>query len=353
MPNREEIKALLEKVVKRMTGISRGQMKENAPIGIVDFENWEWAQGVGLYGFYKHYQQTGNPAILAYLTGWFERKLAAGIPPRNVNTTAPMLTLAYLAEHTGNAQYLGMCSEWAEWIMREMPRTEERGFQHIVSGHENKQQLWDDTLFMTVLFLAKMGVILNRQDYLDESIRQFLVHIKYLYDKRTGLWFHGWTFLGRHNFANALWARGNCWITAGMVDYIEMIDLKGGVKDYLLDTLAAQVKTLAELQEPDGMWHTLLDDPSSYVETSATAGFGYGILKGVRKGYLDTKYQATGWRALEAVIEHIATDGTVEQVSYGTGMGYDLDHYRNIPIIPMAYGQALAALLLDEALLCA
>ena len=30
------------------------------------------------------------------------------------------------------------------------------------------------------------------------------------------------------------------------------------------------------------MWHTLLDDPESYVETSATTGFVAGILMGLR-----------------------------------------------------------------------
>jgi unsaturated rhamnogalacturonyl hydrolase len=129
-----------------------------------------------------------------------------------------------------------------------------------------------------------------------------------------------------------------------------MIGLEGGVKTHLLQTLRAQVESLARLQDESGMWHTLLDDPTSYLETSATAGFGYGILKGVRLGYLDPQYAAVGRRALEAVIANIDAEGTVQQVSYGTGMGHDLDHYRKIPICPMAYGQALAILILNEGL---
>ena len=350
MRSKTELNQTLTKTAQRLTGIRKGNIQETAPIGIVDFENWEWPQGVGLYGFFKHYQDTGSQETLDNIVSWYERKFAQGLPAKNVNTMAPMLTLAYLAELTGNPTYHALCKEWAEWVMREMPRTEDRGLQHIVTGGENRQQLWDDTLYMTVLFVAKYGMVTHNQQYIDEAIYQFLVHIKYLYDKQTGLWFHGWTFLERNNFAGALWARGNCWITAGMVDFIEMVHLPQGVKDYLIATLTAQVDALARLQAPDGMWHTLLDDPSSYVETSATAGFGYGILKGIRKGYLDVKYAPVGLKALEAVLQHIAADGTVEQVSYGTGMGHDLEHYRKIPICPMAYGQALTALLLNEAL---
>jgi unsaturated rhamnogalacturonyl hydrolase len=37
-------------------------------------------------------------------------------------------------------------------------------------------------------------------------------------------------------------------------------------------------------------------------------------------------------------------------VSAGTGMGMDQDHYKNITIMPMAYGQSLALIALYEAL---
>ena len=90
------------------------------------------------------------------------------------------------------------------------------------------------------------------------------------------------------------------------------------------------------------------DDPTSYLETSVTAGFGYGILKAVRMKLIPETYRDTGEKALHAVIKEIDEKGVVQQVSYGTGMGKDLDHYRNIPICPMAYGSALTLLLLSE-----
>ena len=234
--------------------------------------------------------------------------------------------------------------------MNDMPRTEDGGLQHIVTGETNDGELWDDTLFMTVLFLAKMGRLLGRPAYVDEAVRQFRLHIRYLADPATGLWFHGWTFHGRHNFARALWARGNCWITAGTYEFLEIAQLDEPVRQELAAVVAAQVRTLARLQHPSGLWHTLLDDPASYLETSASAGFGAGILKGIRLGLLDAQYLDTGRRALAGVLAQTTPEGDVHNVSYGTGMGRDLDHYRNIPLCQMAYGQALALLLLGEAL---
>ena len=56
----------------------------------------------------------------------------------------------------------------------------------------------------------------------------------------------------------------------------------------------------------------------------------------------------TAEKAVAGVAAQIREDGTVDQVSYGTGMGRTLEHYRKIPICPMAYGQSLAVMMLVE-----
>jgi len=133
-------------------------------------------------------------------------------------------------------------------------------------------------------------------------------------------------------------------------DFLDLVDLPAGdpVRRFLLEILEAQVDALAGLQDDGGLWHTLLDDPDSYVEASATAGIAYGILKAVRKGYLGPEHAAVAEKAVRAVIANISDDGELQQVSFGTGMGSDLDFYRNIPRTSMPYGQAMAILCLAE-----
>ncbi|MNC55930.1 hypothetical protein D3C75_1054960 [compost metagenome] len=55
-----------------------------------------------------------------------------------------------------------------------------------------------------------------------------------------------------------------------------------------------------------------------------------------------------GSRKAEAVIREIGEDGTVGNVSYGTGTGATLDDYRSIALCPMTYGQTLPILMLTE-----
>lgn len=336
--------------IKDETGEFLLRLDDGRVIDTKGWNDWEWTHGIGLYGLYRLYEQTGDAAVLQIMLDWFANRFEAGTPTKNINTVSPFLTLANLYEYTGDATYLPYLDTWAEWLMDGLPRTEEGGFQHIVFNDENPQELWDDTLMMSVLPLARIGLLLDRPHYIEEARKQFLIHIKYLFDKKTGLWFHGWNFIGRHNFADALWARGNCWVTIAIPEFIEMLDLppEDALRRFLIETLEAQVKALAEHQHESGLWRTLINDPTSYLEASATAGFAYGILKAVRKRYLPAEYEAMAIRALKGVLAHINADGELTQVSFGTPVFDTLQGYRDIPLTSMPYGQSMAILALGE-----
>lgn len=313
------------------------------------YRHWEWTQGVGLYGLWRLFEKTRDEKYLDILTTYFDNQMTVGFPALNVNTVTPFLTMSYVGEYLGSEKYLAPCRESAAWIMAHFPRTREGGFQHMTSDTLNDQELWDDTLFMTVLFLANMGRIEGKREYIEEAQYQFLLHAKYLADRETGLWYHGWTFNGRHNFAGAFWGRGNCWITIAIPEFLGMVDCAPAVSRMLTELLRAQVESLVKYQDESGMWHTVIDDRDSYVETSASCGFAYGILRGVHAGLLDKRYAEAAMKALDPILGYIADDGVVNQVSYGTPMGRESkDFYKKIPIQPMPYGQALAMLLLIE-----
>ncbi|NDY94000.1 beta-galactosidase BglB [Ideonella livida] len=320
------------------------------------WNDWEWTHGIGLYGLLRYHQATHDEGSLALIEAWFRDRFAQGTPTKNVNTMAAFLTLAHLHEAQPRSAWVPYLETWAEWVMHDMPRTDEGGLQHIVFNSENPQQLWDDTLMMCVLPLAKIGQVLGRPHYIEEAKRQFLLHVQYLSDRDTGLWFHGWTFDGRHNFARARWARGNCWITMVIPEFLELLEQLGTGRDdalhrHLVTVLDTQARALAPLQDPTtGLWHTLLDDPGSYLEASATAGFAFGLLKGMRRRYLSPALMPVALRALRGVAGHIDAAGELTQVSFGTAMGHDLQFYRDIPLTSMPYGQAMAIMALTESL---
>jgi unsaturated rhamnogalacturonyl hydrolase len=304
------------------------------------WQGWEWTHGIALTALMhvsllegaRRQLTTQHSAIspipesaeysLKTAISWFESQYALTKgkgAPKNINTMSPfyMLSRALLDGKVKDQRWLDWCDEWAEWVMNDLPRTEEGGFQHselslcgpryplttaVTYAEVNKNQMWDDTLMMTVLPLAQIGILLNRPHYVQEAKYQFLLHIQYLADPVTGLWYHGWEFTPTpgtstaaqedgfpgHHFAKALWARGNCWITVAIPVFLEVLgekylSLDDPIRRLLVSVFRRQVDALVKCQDKStGLWHTLLVDPSSYVETSATAGFAAGMFAGVR-----------------------------------------------------------------------
>lgn len=77
--------------------------------------------------------------------------------------------------------------------------------------------------------------------------------------------------------------------------------------------------------ERTGLWRTILDDPESYEEVSASAGIAAAmVLKG---NPLHIKYIN---KAITGILENISEDGRVMNVSGGTAVMKDREGYRSI-----------------------
>lgn len=345
--------------IKDTTGEFLLHLDDGRVIDTKGWNDWEWTHGIGLYGIWQYYTLTNDRSILDIITNWFADRFAAGGTTKNINTMSVFLTLAYVYEETGNKTYLPWLESWAEWAMYELPRTRHGGMQHITYSHEHRGQLWDDTLVMTVLPLAKIGKLLNRPEYVTEACYQFMLHCQYLFDPPTGLFFHGWQFdedgPGGHHFARARWARGNSWLTIAVPEFVELLDLKPGdvLRTHLLSVLGSQCESLKRCQGSSGLWRTLLDvseADGSYEETSATAGFAYGMLKGARKRYVGKEIEQSALKAIKAVIDSVDSEGELQNVSFGTPVFDTLQGYMDIKRTSMPYGQAMAMMALVEAL---
>ncbi|MBV8043683.1 glycoside hydrolase family 88 protein [Pluralibacter sp.] len=356
--NRRETLLLIEKLIDSMIAIedNQGQFLQRLPDGrVIDtkgWAGWEWTHGIGLFGLFRYQEVTGSVQARQIIDDWFATRFAEGTPEKNINTACPFLTLSWRYQKEPRSDWRAYLETWGDALYRQMPRTDEGCMQHVTYENPHRQQIWDDTLMMAVLPLAKLGLLFDRPRWVEEAKFQFLQHLHYLTDRKSGLWFHGWNFEGRHHFAGALWARGNSWITLAIPELLEMLNLDehDAFRRQLCGILENQAAALARSQCENGLWPTLLDDPQSYPEASATAGFAAGLLKAIRLGYLNASYLPAAQRALAGVIQHISPQGELTQVSFGTSMGHTLDHYRTIPLTPMPYGQAMAILCLVEGL---
>ncbi|WP_125767614.1 glycoside hydrolase family 88/105 protein [Lapidilactobacillus wuchangensis] len=337
---------------------STGEFTYQTAVGLVDdksWNSWNWPQGVALYGLAKIYQSTKNVEILTIIKKWFNDNYHYPIPARelNVNGMIPILTLATLKDEMSNEipnldDYL---QEWAEWAMTKLRKTPFGGFEHDTFGSINKNQLWDDTLVMAVLPLAKIGMVLDRSQYVSAAMNQFVIHSKFLMERDTGLWYHGWSFDQKSHFSPVFWGRGNAWISIFIPEFLEIAgnQLNEFERQYLRDTLKYQIQALLPLQTQNGFWRTVLDDETSYEETSATAGFLYGMLMARKLRIIQgSALNKSIDMAVTGLLHQVKENGQLGNVSSGTPVGNNIQFYKDIAITDMPYGQALAILALSQ-----
>ena len=190
--------------------------------------------------------------------------------------------------------------------------------------------IWGDDLYMSIPFMARMGALTGEKKYFDFSVQQVELFNKYLYNPNNYLYFHCYyDNIGENGVA--FWSRCNGWIIMGTVELLKFLPEDHPGRETVIGLLDRQIRGLARYQSAGGMWHQLLDKEDSYLESSSTAMFVYGIAKGINEGWIDDRYAPIaikGWRGLT---EMITADGRVKNICAGLNIYTDLAGYYNHP----------------------
>ncbi|MDR1803482.1 MAG: glycoside hydrolase family 88 protein [Treponema sp.] len=310
---------------------------------------WDWPCGVAYYGICAAYAATGCEEYLSLVKERVDEYIELGLPRWTVNTCAMGHSMITLHEATGDNKYLQIALGKLAYLRGDAPRFAENVLQHTVSANNDfPEQAWADTLFMAALFMLRMGSKLNDPAVTEDALNQFYWHIKYLHDPETGLWYHGYDNIAGNHMSGFYWGRANAWAAYTMSQvrrYLQAAYLYPRFMD-IVASLNEQLAALKLLQTPDGLWRTLLDDPESYEEVSASCGIAAAMIalgNPLHRKYID--------KSLEGVLRNISADGRVLNVSGGTAVMKDRDGYRNISREWIqGWGQGLALTFLSGAL---
>ncbi|MFR6368626.1 MAG: glycoside hydrolase family 88 protein [Gemmiger formicilis] len=197
-------------------------------------EEWDWPQGVGLYGLSMLQDYYRDDRFMEFFLNWFRSNIERGLPSRNINTDLPVpdsLQILDRIPEPEHSRYETMCIEQAEWLMHGLPKTTDGGFQHVTTGIGGPQRCHPQRAAALAGYpvyggavLQQMGIRCDRKDWRDEATHQVLLHIKYLYCKNNGLFYHGFSFIRNDNFGGIFWCRGNSWFTLGLTPFPEKAD---------------------------------------------------------------------------------------------------------------------------------
>lgn len=199
---------------------------------------------------------------------------------------------------------------------------------HCAVPNPVEQTVWADDMFMSVPFLLRMAKLNKDSKLYNEAAFQVLHINHYLTDPHTNLCRHGW-YNQTKELAPVAWSRANGWVVWAMSE--ALLELPTNHKDYkkIKDTFTKRLMALLKYQSESGLWHQVLNDPDSYLETSGSAMFGLALARAINHKWISQRYIPQLMKTWEAVSAQIDKNGIVYGICRGTDMGKDADYYKS------------------------
>jgi unsaturated rhamnogalacturonyl hydrolase len=289
---------------------------------------WDW--GAGLLGdaLGEWDGSKGGRGVRHFLQSWAQRHAKLGTTLVDVGgwhwRVGAGTTLLRLEKWSPSASRRRWISEIGRHVV-DSPR----GPNGIWLTKPDRGEVWIDTLATACPFLARAGSVGFGDDWIELAVEQLCAHATLLQSERSGLWMHAWD-VGRGAPMGRLWARGNGWAIHAMVEVLCLVDARRARQ--LAALLAKTCEALIAVQDPCGAWHTVLDQPNTYVETSGQALLVRGLAKAARLGLIPARMRrevyAAAQRGWVVVASHVSDSGEVTGVSLGTPAG-TLKEYAN------------------------
>lgn len=189
-------------------------------------------------------------------------------------------------------------------------------------------QMWCDGQYMGPALLAQIIKHTDKTNNISDNdwdiiAKQFSITWAQLYDKTTGLLYHGftanpgdnasssWAGISKNNVYHSasFWGRANAWYFLALVDILEVMPTNNTYYNTFKGYLSNLAKGIANYQDKGtGCWYQVMDKvPASltgnYLEASCSSIFTAGYLKAIRLGLLDkTTYEPIAKKAYEGLV---------------------------------------------------
>lgn len=196
----------------------------------------------------------------------------------------------------------------------------------LSDGLTNQTRYWIDDIWMIGSLQLQAYRATEDKTYLDHAAIEITAYLEKL-QRPNGLFFHG-------ENAPFFWGRGNGWAAAGLAELISELPENHPLYPQVAEGYKKMMSALLKYQCEDGMWRQLIDNESSWKETSCTGMFGYAITVGVKKGILPGRdYKPAVQKAWLALTGYISNEGLVSDVCVGTGQSQDEEYYLTRPVV--------------------
>ena len=211
---------------------------------------------------------------------------------------------AQAAEWTGDQQMRKAVDGLLNWIRVTAPRNAGGVLYHTFHA----PQMWSDGLNGTPPFLAATG-------HYDEALAQIEGYKQRLWNPEKKLLAHIWDDEKRQFADGNFWGGGNGWAAAGLARVIRSLPReRSHDREHLAAFAREIVDGCLQHQRADGLFHDVVDQTATFVETNLAQMLAYVLYEGVTGAWLPTSYRAHAEKMRTAAREKMDAYGYVHGV---------------------------------------
>ncbi len=251
-------------------------------------------------------------------------------------TAAPTMPFMYLAtkfrKQGETHPYNRLVDSVIDYVMNKQVRLPNGTFTRETPV---KYTTWVDDMFMGIPFVINASNYVAEKDkikFYNEATKQVIGFNKELFDTKAKLYQHA-----QYSDKKAkipFWSRANGWGIWAASEVLLYLPKTHPDYTKVMNIYKSHIDGLVARQDAvSGFWHQILDDPSSYEETSGTAIFTMAIARGINNGWLDKSYSKYAIKGWEAVSSQMGEGGTVSRICIGTMSSEDPNYYKGRPLV--------------------
>lgn len=280
------------------------------------------------FGALKFARITNNKVLLKILEDRYQPLSAAQkklVPkPIHVDATVYGVVPLQLYIQTKKKEYLDLGLQYADaqWAIPQNAGNNVEKYQELLAqGYSWQTRYWIDDMFMISAIQAQAYRASGDRKYINRAAHEMVSYLDKI-QQPNGLFFHAET-------SPFFWGRGNGWMASGMTELLSDLPDDNADKSRIKKEYVRMMQTLKKLQNKDGLWNQLVDDSTSWSETSSTGMFTYAMVVGVKKGWLNAdEFVPVVRKAWIGLVGYITKRGDVAEVCEGTNKENNKEFYQ-------------------------
>ena len=277
---------------------------EKVRVAALSMQRKSWEQGVLAQAFLEEGRDDLVVAMarasLIYLSDDGVPAALGGAP---VDPLMAGEAVARAAHVTGDPALQKAVERSLAWVLKKAPRAADGTIFHTA------ETVWSDSFHTTPPFLAYTG-------HPGEALVQIEGHWRRLWNPQSRLLAHIWDEKTQRLTDPNCWGGGNGWAAAGLTRVIRALpEDRAADKARLVGHLRELIDGCLAHQRPDGLFHNIVDDPGSFVETNLAQMLAYSIYESVRGGWLPAGYLPPADRMRAAARTQVDSGGFVQGVA--------------------------------------